>query len=396
MDIWIKNKIGLGETDTLTREAIKAYQKKKLVETLKFAKEKSSFYNKHLKNVEPAEITNLSDIEMLPFIDASHIKENNMQMLCVAQDKINRIVTLQTSGTTGKPKRIYFTEEDQELTIDFFHHGMEYIVNKEDVVLILMPCKTPGSIGELLIKGLERLGARSVAYGIPDDFKKVADVMNNERVTSIVGIPVHVLQLAEIYNAAPETHVKSVLLSADYIPDSLSKRLEKIWNCEVFEHYGMTEMGFGGAVSCKYLKGMHTREADLYFEIIDPKTGRLVPDGEFGEIVVTTLTRRGMPLIRYKTGDYGRWLTGQCPCGTVMKSLDKVRHRIADTISVEEHHLNIAQLDELLFQIDGLYDYEAELIKKNGKTKLQISLNFLAHNGNITGNKRRIIKNTMY
>jgi len=140
------------------------------------------------------------------------------------------------------------------------------------------------------------------------------------------------LKNAKIYSANPAIRqtLKSILLSADYVPDDVCAELSKAWGCKVFEHYGMTEMGLGGAVSCDVVPnghGYHPREADLYFEIINPVTGEVVPDGQFGEVVFTTLTRMGMPFIRYRTGDRSRWLTESCACGSILKRLDKVGER---------------------------------------------------------------------
>jgi len=392
MEAWIKSKIGLSKDQRLTRELIEEYQLKKIKEIIIYAKENSLFYRHHLKNVKPQNINSISDIQDIPFVNADDIRKNGIKMLCTGQDEIKRIVTLNTSGTTGEPKKLFFTAEDLELTIDFFHEGMKYLVDKDDVVLILMPCKIPDSIGDLLARGLERLGAKAIAFGIPEDLKKLSEIVRSEKVTSIVGIPVHVLELAEVLGKPEDIKIKTVLLSADYIPDSLSKRIENKWNCKVFEHYGSTEMGYGGAVQCAFTWGMHPREADLYFEIIDPETGLVLPEGEFGEIVVTTLTRKGMPLIRYRTGDYGRWLKGNCPCGTALKSLDKVRHRIADNITLDGYKIDITKLDEALFRIEGLCDYEAKIFEENGKYRLRLDLSFSPHDMNLTGKKRKITR----
>ena len=264
-------------------------------------------------------------------------------------------MTLFTSGTTGKPKRIHFTEADQELTIDYFHHGMQNLVDQSDKVLILMPVRAPGSIGDLLRTGLERLGVQVCAYGPPDEaaYAGVLRLIAEEDVTSVVAAPFQAQRMLEEVRscrqekgrgrgrqaktdgwagdgAAAEggagaglmASLRTVLLSAAYVPSALCAALEREWSCRVFEHYGMTEMGLGCAVSCPAAPrgaGYHVRESDLYIEIIDPQTGEAAPDGCFGEIVFTTLTRRGMPLIRYRTGDVSRWLTGPCRCGSVWK-----------------------------------------------------------------------------
>lgn len=337
MDNWIKHKIGRAQEEPLTREALEVYQLKKLINTVKMAKENSGFYRKHLQDINPDELRGLKDFERLPLMDVNDLSEQELELLCVRQNEISRIVTLETSGSTGMPKRIYFTPEDQELTIDFFHYGMMYIVDESDVVLILMPCKRPGSVGDLLNTALLRLGARTVPYGLLDtelkDLNQIQDIMAQAGVTSIVGVPTQVNELVKaslIDQRRSEkiaAQMRSVLLSAEYVPESVCERIRDAWNCRIFEHYGMTEMGLGGAVSCGKSEGYHPREADIYFEVINPETGQVVPDGEYGELVFTTLTRKGMPFIRYRTGDWSRWLTEPCACGSVLKRLDKVRDR---------------------------------------------------------------------
>lgn len=124
----------------------------------------------------------------------------------------------------------------------------------------------------------------------------------------------------------------------------------------------MTEMGLGGGVECQARRGYHLREVDLYFEIVNPATGEAVADGESGEIVFTTLSRRGMPLIRYRTGDLSRFVPGICPCGTVLKTLERVRQRAGGAIAVGDgHRLTLADLDEALFSVEGLLDFSVTM-----------------------------------
>ncbi|MCI7146387.1 MAG: AMP-binding protein [Clostridiales bacterium] len=327
--------------DITFRQAIDIYTVRKLRETLKYATENSVFYGE-LEGVE--DILAKPDDEFmeafrqLPFTTPEDLRERDKDLLCVSPSEISRIVTMNTSGTTGKPKRIYFTEEDQQLTVDYFNHGMRLIVDSSDKVLILMPAAVPGSIGLLLGQGLRDLGAEAVEYGIPDlpkDTKKLLKLIKDEGITSVVALPRHMIALAREAEAAGEDiQLRSVLLSAEYVPSKTAMLLEEIFGCMVFEHYGMTEMGLGCAVSCGYGKGYHIREADLYVELINPLTGETVrpgsgPEGysNFGEIVFTTLTRKGMPFIRYRTGDFSRWIEESCPCGSVLKRLDKVAPR---------------------------------------------------------------------
>jgi phenylacetate-coenzyme A ligase PaaK-like adenylate-forming protein len=164
-----------------------------------------------------------------------------------------------------------------------------------------------------------------------------------------------------------------VLLSADNVPDAISNELRRIWGCEVFTHYGMTEMGFGGGVECEARNGYHLREADLYIEIVDPETGRSVSEGDPGEVVFTTLTRKGMPLIRYRTGDVSRFVPGPCSCGTVLKTLARVKSRLRSTHPLaQEGRLSMTDLDEAIFPIEGVLDFSASFVSEMGIDRLRI------------------------
>jgi phenylacetate-coenzyme A ligase PaaK-like adenylate-forming protein len=135
----------------------------------------------------------------------------------------------------------------------------------------------------------------------------------------------------------------------------------------------MTEMGLGGGVQCSVHEGYHFREADFFFEIIDPDTAQPVPEGRAGEVVFTTLTRKAMPLIRYRTGDLARFIPEPCPCGTVLKRIDRIRGRVKGTVALgEDHQLDVSDLDEAVFKVPGLLDYEAEICKQQGRDHLRI------------------------
>jgi phenylacetate-coenzyme A ligase PaaK-like adenylate-forming protein len=142
----------------------------------------------------------------------------------------------------------------------------------------------------------------------------------------------------------------------------MRKALEESWGCRVFEHYGSTELGLGGAVQCEAFGGLHVREADLLFEVVDPSTGRPVLDGVEGELVATTLTREGMPLIRYRTGDLVRMSVDPCPCGSVLRCLERVTGRREDpAILAAGHRLTIADLDEIVYGYGSVLGFTAGL-----------------------------------
>lgn len=373
LDPWIHRKIATGLSQ-LTRPEIEAWQVCKLNETMALARAHSPFYRKHLSAM-PATIRELGDLNPFPFTTVQDISANPLQFLCVSQDEIQRVVTLQSSGTTGTPKRLYFTREDQELTVDFFGVGMSTLTRTGERVLILLPGETSGSVGDLLRQGLQRLGMEPIPHGpVHDPFQTLA-VIDSQKVDCLVGSPTQVLGLARRW--PPGMHKpRSVLLSTDYVPAAIVKVLEQVWDCEVYHHYGATEMGLGGGVECAARRGYHLREADLYFEVIDPLSGQPVPEGEYGEVVFTTLTRRGMPLIRYRMGDRSRFLPDNCPCGTALRTLEKVSGRFDGFVALGDTVLRLPDFDEALFHVPGLLNFSVTVA---GAGALRIEVQMLNH-----------------
>jgi phenylacetate-coenzyme A ligase PaaK-like adenylate-forming protein len=359
LEPWIARKIGAA--GRLRAAELRAYQLHALRDTLAWARERSPFYRRHLAEA-PTDLRSLDDLAALPFTTAAHIREQPLRFVCVSQGDIERVVTLDTSGTTGRPKRLYFTKDDQALTIDFFQVGMSTFTSDGDRVLILLPCARPGSVGDLLAIALERIGAEGIRHGPIQDAGATLSEMARAKATGLVGTPTQALALAR-YPEQPEgLTLGSALLTTDHVPDAIVAAVEGAWGCTVYNHYGMTEMGLGGGVECEARRGYHMREADLYVEIVDPHTGARVPDGQRGEVVFTTLTRWGMPLIRYRTGDASRFIAGACPCGTALKTLECVKGRLSDCVQVGDgHHLTMADLNEALFSLPELLDFSATL-----------------------------------
>ena len=371
LEPWVLRRAGASDMEGLRRHQLRA-----LRETVARARERSGFYADRLAAVGPGHIASLDDVARLPFTTADDIRREGMRLLCVSPGEVARIVTLPTSGTTGEPKRIHFSAADQELTIDFFQHGMEVLAGPADRVLILLPGERPGSVGELLSRGLARLGATPLPYGPVRDSDDALDTLQRERASVVVGIPVQVLALARRGAAqGRRPRLRSVLLSTDHLPRPIVSAVERAWGCRVFDHYGTTETGLGGGVECEAHAGLHLREADLLFEVVDPRTGVPLPPGGEGEVVFTTLTREAMPLIRYRTGDIGRFLARPCPCGSSLRLLAAVRGRF-DGVAVLAggERLCLADLDEALFALDGVVDVRARLLMDAAGEVLEVEL----------------------
>jgi len=374
MESSILKEIGDGE---FTHESLKIYQLKKIRQTIDIAK-KNRFYRETLKNISAVDIKSFDDIKKLPFTTYIDLENNPKDFICTPLEQISRIVTLKTSGTMGNPKRIAFTEKDLETTVNFFKFGMLNLVHPGQKVLILMPGSSPDSIGQLLKKGLNKAGCEGFVYGPVFNVWDALETMKSDHIDCIVGIPTQVYYLAKLKNTDAryqDIKLKSVLLSADHASKSLCDVVGHAFNCPVFTHYGMTEMGYGGGVECRALNGYHMRELDLYTEIINPKTGQNVEDGTYGEVVFTTLTREGMPLIRYRTGDISRFLPKNCDCSDIFKRLDYIEGRLSEFYPFENGtFLSIGMLDEIIFKLDNVLDYRATIHEKGDKTIIRLEI----------------------
>ncbi len=375
---WIGTKID-NRLSEFNRNSLEQYQLERLQNTIAYVRQHSPFYRQLFANTS-GQISRLSDLANYPFTTASEIQEDPNRFLCVSQDEIQRIVTLPTSGTTGPSKRIFFTAADQELTVDFFKVGMSTLARPGDRVLILLPGTRPGSVGDLLRIGLERLGCVPFPHGPFEDEGAVLRLIRENNVNVLVGAPIQ-LQRLFCWNQADlvlkSGQIRSVLSATDILPESIHQNLERHWKCEVFDHYGMTETGLGGGVECAAHQGYHLREADLYYEIIDPDTHTVLPDGETGEVVFSTLTRRGMPLIRYRTGDISRLLPGNCTCGSFIQRLERIQSRIQAGISINSGLLFPSNLDNVLFRIEGILDFSATIEKDPSNEVIVLEVQFL-------------------
>ncbi len=362
---WINNKIGHMTLDEYRLDCIRR--------TIDYAKQNSAFYRKHLAGVTSLDIKCMDDIARIPTMSPCDIARNPAALVCVPQSEVSRIITINTSGTTGNPKRIYFTEEDLELTVEFFMNGMQTLVGREDRVLILMPGEKFGSVGYVLREALRRIGVFSEIHGVITDMDRCKADIKRLGINCLVGIPVQVLELSYEALGSGITGIDSVLLSADYVPESVSERIGENLGCKVYSHYGMTEMGFGGGVECSAFEGYHLRESDLYFEILDPDSGTPLEDGLMGEVAFTTLNRKGMPLIRYRTGDISRMIAGGCGCGSNFRRLDKIMGRKSGFIELSPGiFISLPELDEVVFKVSGIVNYKVKLYKGSHTSAIKL------------------------
>jgi phenylacetate-coenzyme A ligase PaaK-like adenylate-forming protein len=306
----------------------------------------------------------LAEIASLGFTTPADLVRADPPLLAVSQGSVDRVVTLPTSGTSGAPKRIAFSAADRAATVDFFTAGMGLFTEAGDRVAFLFPAERPGGVGNGLGEAVRRLAAEPLAIPIGPVDEMVAR-LRHERPTVLAGPPVAILAAARRagHDGGERLAVRAVLVSSDRAGPAMKRAIATALGAEVHDHWGMTETGFGGAVDCACHDGLHLREPDLLVEIVDPVSGRPLPTGEVGEIVVTTLAHEAMPLLRYRTGDRGRLMPGGCACGSVLARLDPAIERFDEAIAlVGGTVISPAALDERLFGFDAVGDVGLEAV----------------------------------
>ena len=359
LDPWMAARMGLAAP--LTREAIDDWRLARLNETIVYARAASPFYCAR-RDWTDGPLAKIEDLARLPFTTAADLLANDPPLLALSQGAIARVVTLETSGTSGSPKRLYFTPDDLEATVDFFHHGMALFARPGDRAAIAFPGRQPGGVAAGLAVALRRLGVAPVVAPPPLDPVALAAWLREERPDVVAGPPVPLLAAARVAanDGGAPIRARAVLLSSDHVAASLARALTAAWGAEVFRHWGMTETGYGGAVDCAFHSGCHLREDELLVEVVDPATGEPAPAGVVGEIVVSTLRRRGAPLLRYRTGDLARRIETPCKCGSALMRLDGFAGRVgAGAPLASGGELTLPRLDEALFAVEAVSDFGA-------------------------------------
>ena len=339
LDNWIEKTEALPQ---LTREGLAALQLRRLNATLAKLKERGGFYKDY-----PEKLERLEDLQKLPFTTAADLSANPGKFLLTSQSEVSRVISGATSGTTGPAKRVFYTAQDTEHTVGFFAAGISEMLAPGEKCFIAFPFTGPFGLGDLIAQAVERLGAIPVKAGFGQTWGEMAALVRQTQPETYIGFPVTLLSLGRMYGA--DFPIQRALVSGDACPAGVLAALEKLLGSPLYPHYGSRECGLGGAVTCPAFAGMHLRENHIIPEIID-ENGNVLPEGEYGQLVITTVGADAMPLIRYKTGDFTRILP-PCKCGGVTRRLD--------TVSRREGEIGIEDLDSVLFDNAGLVDYRA-------------------------------------
>lgn len=328
------------------------------------------FYQEKLQGIDVDAIQSQEDFEKLPFTWKGDLREAYpLGLQAVADEEIVRIHS--SSGTTGTPVIIPYTAKDVEDWAEMFKRCYEMAgITRLDRIHI-----TPGyglwTAGIGFQNGAERLGAMVIPMG-PGNTDKQLRMMMDMKSTVLCATSSYALLLAEEIakrGIGDRIHLKKGVIGSERWGEKMRKRIADELGVQLYDIYGLTEVyGPGIGMSCDQECGMHVWDDYLYFEIVDPKTGEVLPDGEIGELAITTLKKEGAPLIRYRTHDLTRFLPGDCPCGDKHPRIDTILGRTDDMVKVKGVNIFPSQIDEMLSGIAGASsEYQFMIDHLNGK-----------------------------
>lgn len=334
-----------------------------------------SFYGKKLKEAGITEVRTPEDFESLPFSEKKDLRDAYpLGLMTAPEEEIVRIHS--SSGTTGKPVIIPYTKKDVDDWATMFARCYETAgITSKDRIHI-----TPGyglwTAGIGFQAGCEKLGAMAVPMG-PGNTDKQLEMMTALKSTVLCATSSYALLLAEEIakrGIKDQIHLKKGVIGSERWSQKMRDRISKELGIELYDIYGLTEIyGPGIGINCEHNTGMHIWDDFIYLEIIDPVTGKNVPDGEQGEIVITTLVKEGAPLIRYRTHDLSRIIPGKCPCGREYPRIDVIAGRTDDMMKIKGVNVFPSQIEEVLGTFPEISsEYQIRISHLDGKDTMRI------------------------
>jgi phenylacetate-CoA ligase len=340
------------EAEKLSRSEIESLQLSRLRETMAKAS-RSPFYAARFKEhgLTPESIKSLDDVRRIPFTTKQDLRDAYPdKMLALPVDQMVRMHA--SSGTTGTPVAIYHTREDLDWWASLMARCMHMVGLRPNDVFQNMSGYGLFTGGLGIHYGAEKLGCLTIPAGAGNTQRQIK-LLLDFKVTGIHIIPSYALHVANVLREMgidPRTlPVRIALVGAEPYTEETRKRLEEAFGMKVYNSYGMSEMnGPGVAFECQEQNGLHVWEDAYLAEIVDPETGEPVAEGELGELVMTTLGRRGMPLLRYRSRDMTRFLPGTCPCGREHRRFDRLQGRCDDMLIIKGVNIYPMQIERIL------------------------------------------------
>ena len=348
------------DIEMISRRALEELQLKRLKQTVRQAWTNVPFYRDSFSklSIKPKDITSLKAMQKLPLTTREDLRLNYpFGMLAVTKEQVVRLHT--SSGTTGKPKAIFFSKKDVDRAADLIARCLIMTgVKKDDVLQNMM---TYGLFTGALVMhyGAEKVGVLVIPAGPGNTNRQIA-LMQDFKTTTLHLTPSYALYLASVMHNEGLDPKKDFFLRRAYLgsepySEETRNKIEKFFGIDVYNSYGLSEMnGPGVAFECMEKYGMHLWEDNFIMEIIDPETGDKLPEGEKGELVLTTLCREAMPILRYRTRDIAMIIPGKCKCGRTHRRISRIIGRSDDMIIIRGVNIFPQQIERVLMGIKAV------------------------------------------
>ncbi len=345
------------ESETLARSKLEELQLRRLQTTLERLDQRVPFYRQKFAEakVGPRDINSLAELRRLPFTTGADLRTVYPdELLAVSREEPVRLHT--SSGTTGKPKALFFSREDVNNAAELIARSLVSTgITGKDVFQNMMSYGLFTG-GLVMHYGAEKVGCLVIPSG-PGTSERQLMLMQDFRVTAVHILPSYALYFANFLeqkkvNPRTDLSLRKAFVGAEPHSEETRRRIEEAFGCDVYNSYGLTEMnGPGVAFECEHKAGMHLWEDNFILEIIDPKTGEPLPDGQTGELVLTTLKREAMPIVRYRTRDITSVIPEPCRCGRTHRRIARITGRSDDMLIIRGVNVFPQQIERVLMSL---------------------------------------------
>ncbi len=358
------------DIETIKRDKLKEIQIQKLRKTVEHCYNNVPLYKRKFDEIglKPEHIKTLDDLAKIPMTVKDDLRDNYpFGMFAVPQKELVRVHA--SSGTTGKPTVVGYTRNDIEMWSDIVARvGVMAGVTDEDVAQVAFGYGLfTGAFG--LHYGLEKIGATVVPMSSGNTEKQLM-LMEDFGVTSLIATPSYAVYLSEV---AREKEIKDKLslkyglLGAEACTEQMRAEIEKNFGLFVTDNYGMSELiGPGVAGECQYRLGMHIAEDHFIAEVINSETGEVLPEGEIGELVITSLSKEALPILRYRTRDITRVVYEPCKCGRTHARIEKIRGRSDDMLIIKGVNVFPSQIESVLVGMEQIGPHYQLVVRRDG------------------------------
>jgi phenylacetate-CoA ligase len=342
------------ESETLARPTLEQLQLKLLRDTLQRVAQRVPFYQQKFRElgVSPEQVKSLADVRRLPFTTGADLRAIYPDgLLAVDRDEPVRLHT--SSGTTGKPKAIFFSRNDVNNAAELIARSLVSTgITRKDVLQNMMSYGLFTG-GLVMHYGAEKVGCLVIPAG-PGTSERQLMLMQDFHTTAVHILPSYALYFASFLEQKGIDPRKGLALRKAFVgaephTEETRRRIEQAFDCDVYNSYGLTEMnGPGVAFECEFKAGLHLWEDNYILEIINPDTGEPLPEGQTGEMVLTSLKREAMPILRYRTRDITSIIPEPCKCGRTHHRLNRITGRSDDMLIIRGVNIFPQQIERVL------------------------------------------------